>query len=183
MNVSDIILKVSLLPPQITYDGQAPSWHRAQILIPDGEIGIAFQFRFARISEMNAGIDNVTLTPGACEVSGKLPQWPVTGVLSWYHINLSFEDWVPVDEVYRHPIFRSVTVTWQRFNSSLPGQNGRHFTDVIFRCLFVNENLCISIKNSLKFVPRGPINNISALVQIMAWCRTGDKPLSEPMIA
>ena len=29
----------------------------------------------------------------------------------------------------------------------------------------------ILIKNSLKFVPKGPINNIPALVQIMAWCR------------
>ena len=33
-----------------------------------------------------------------------------------------------------------------------------------------------------KFVPYGPINNIPALVQIMAWCRPGDKPLSEPMM-
>ena len=35
---------------------------------------------------------------------------------------------------------------------------------------------------SLKFVPKGPINNIPALVRIMAWRRPGDKPLSEPMI-
>ena len=40
----------------------------------------------------------------------------------------------------------------------------------------------ISIKISLKFVPMGPINNIPALVQILAWRRSGDKPLSEPMI-
>ena len=33
----------------------------------------------------------------------------------------------------------------------------------------------------LKF-HKGPIYNIPALVQIMAWCRTGDKPLSEPMM-
>ena len=32
------------------------------------------------------------------------------------------------------------------------------------------------------FVPKGPINNIPALVQIMAWRRPGDKPLSEPMM-
>ena len=36
--------------------------------------------------------------------------------------------------------------------------------------------------NSLKFVPKGSINYISSLVQIMAWCQTGDKPLSEPMM-
>ena len=38
----------------------------------------------------------------------------------------------------------------------------------------------ISIKISLKFVPKGPINNIPSLVQIMAWRRPGGKPLSEP---
>ena len=46
----------------------------------------------------------------------------------------------------------------------------------------LNENVRISIKNSLKFVPKGSINNIPALVQIMAWRRLGDKPLFEPMI-
>ena len=39
-----------------------------------------------------------------------------------------------------------------------------------------------SIKISLKFVPKGPINNIPTLVQIMTWRRPGDKPLSEPMM-
>ena len=67
-------------------------------------------------------------------------------------------------------------------NSSLPGQNGRYFADDIFRCIFVNENVWISIKISLNFVPGGPINNIPSLVQIMAWRRPGDKPLSEPMM-
>ena len=47
---------------------------------------------------------------------------------------------------------------------------------------FLNKNVRISIKISLKFVPKGPINNIPALVQIMAWHRPGDKPLSEPMM-
>ena len=43
------------------------------------------------------------------------------------------------------------------------------------------EIIIISIKISLKFVFKGPIDNIPALVQIMAWRRPGDKPLSEPM--
>ena len=38
------------------------------------------------------------------------------------------------------------------------------------------------MKISLKFVAQGPIN-IPALVQIMAWRRLGDKPLSELMMA
>ena len=61
-------------------------------------------------------------------------------------------------------------------------QNGRHFADDIFKCIFLNENVWIPIKISLKFVPNGPINDIPALVQIMAWRRSGDKPLSEPMV-
>ena len=67
-------------------------------------------------------------------------------------------------------------------NSLRPRQNGRHFADDIFKCIFFNENVWIFIKISLKFVPRGPINNIPALVQIMAWRRPGDKPLSETMM-
>ena len=61
-------------------------------------------------------------------------------------------------------------------------QNGRHFADDIFKRIFLNENIWIPIKISLKFVPKGSINNIPALVQIMAWRRPGDKPLSEPMM-
>ena len=51
-----------------------------------------------------------------------------------------------------------------------------------FSCIFLNENVWIPIKISLKFVPKGRINNVPALVQIMAWRRPGDKPLSEPMM-
>ena len=67
-------------------------------------------------------------------------------------------------------------------NTLRPRQNGRNFADDIFKCIFLNENVWISIKISLKFVPKGPINNIPALVQIMAWRRPGDKPLSQPML-
>ena len=66
-------------------------------------------------------------------------------------------------------------------NTLRPRQDGRHFTDDILKCIFLNENVWIPIKISLKFVRKGPINNIPALVQIMAWRRSGDKPLSEPM--
>ena len=72
-------------------------------------------------------------------------------------------------------------LSWGFFNTLRPRQNGRHFPDDIFKCIFLNENEWISIKISLKLVPKFPINNIPALVQIMAWRRPGDKPLSEPM--
>ena len=87
----------------------------------------------------------------------------------------------------------------QRVKSLRPRQNGRLFTDDTFKRSFLNENIRISTKNSLKFVPKGLINNIPALVQIMAcrlvrakplsalflimaWRRPDDKPLSEPML-
>ena len=64
-------------------------------------------------------------------------------------------------------------------NTLRPRQNGGHFADDIFKRIFFDENVWISIQVSLKFVPKGRINNIPALVQIMAWRRPGDKPLSE----
>ena len=67
-------------------------------------------------------------------------------------------------------------------NTLRPRQNGRHYADDIFKCIFLNENVSIVIKISLKFVPKDPINNIPALVQIMAWRRAGNKPLSEPIM-
>ena len=67
-------------------------------------------------------------------------------------------------------------------NTLRPRQNGRYFADDTFNRIFMKENVRISIKFSLKFVPKGPINNIPALVQIMAWRRPGDKPLSEPVM-
>ena len=57
-----------------------------------------------------------------------------------------------------------------------------HFGDNIFRCIFLNKNVWISLKISLKFVPKFQINNIPVLVQIMAWRWPVDKPLSEPIM-
>ena len=65
-------------------------------------------------------------------------------------------------------------------NTLRPRQNGLLFADDTFKRIFLNQNARISIKISLRFVPKGPINNNSALVQIVAWRRSGDKPLSEP---
>ena len=50
------------------------------------------------------------------------------------------------------------------------------------KCIFLNENDKIPIQISLKFVPRSPVDNKSTLVQVMAWHRTGDKPLPELML-
>ena len=66
--------------------------------------------------------------------------------------------------------------------SSPPGQDGCHFANDIFKRIFVIENVTISIQISLKFVLRDSNDNKSALVQVMAWRRTGDKPLPEQML-
>ena len=63
-----------------------------------------------------------------------------------------------------------------------PRQNGCHFPDDILECNFLDENLLIMIKISLTLVPKSLINNTPALVQIMAWRRPSDKPLSQPMM-
>ena len=68
------------------------------------------------------------------------------------------------------------------FNTLRPRQNGRYFADDTFKLIFFNENVGISIKISLKFIIKGPINNIPAMVQIMVWRWSGHKPLSEPVM-
>ena len=54
--------------------------------------------------------------------------------------------------------------------------------DDIFTYIFLLENDRFSIQISLKLVPKSPIDNKPAFVQVMAWRRTGNKPLSEPMM-
>ena len=51
--------------------------------------------------------------------------------------------------------------------------------DDIFKHILLNENVGIFIQMSLKYIPKGLIDYMSALVQVMAWRRTGNKPLPE----
>ena len=74
------------------------------------------------------------------------------------------------------PLIITTTLTTPIINTLRPRQNGRHFADDTFKRIFMNENVRISINISLKFVPKSLINNILALLQIMAWRRPGDKP-------
>ena len=57
-----------------------------------------------------------------------------------------------------------VMIMMERFNTLRPRQNGRHIADDILKFIFWNENFWIPIEISLKFVPKGPIHNIPALV-------------------
>ena len=67
----------------------------------------------------------------------------------------------------------------EALNTLRQRQNVHHFADNIFKCIPMNENVSISIKIS----PKGPIDNIPALVQMMVWHWSGHKPLSESMMA
>ena len=75
-----------------------------------------------------------------------------------------------------------IIIVWFKFLSSLyrtfdkksisvlfPHKNGCHFADDDFMYIFMNGKFCILIQISLKFVPKGLIDNQSALVQVMAW--------------
>ena len=106
----------------------------------------------------------------------------------WRHRNVQFCSWLP---------------SWQ-YNSTASGSglvplrgqaitsiiNSSHLdkmtailADDISKCIFLNENDGIPIQISLKFVPSSPIDKNPALVQVMAWRRTGDRPLPESMMA
>ena len=61
----------------------------------------------------------------------------------------------------------------QWVNTLRQKEDGRHFADDIFTCIFFNENCSILLKFSLKYVRKGPIDNNPPLVQIMAWRRSG----------
>ena len=54
--------------------------------------------------------------------------------------------------------------------------------DNTFKCISLNEKFWILHKFSQEYVTWGLIDSMAAWVQVMAWCRTGDKSLSEPML-
>ena len=63
-----------------------------------------------------------------------------------------------------------------------PRQDGRHFAADIVICIFFNENFRTLNKILLKYVSKGLFNNVAAIVQIIMWCQTGNKSLSEAML-
>ena len=65
-------------------------------------------------------------------------------------------------EIFVEAIIHDLRI-WKDVNTFRLRQNGRRFADDTFKCIFLNENVRISIEISLKFIPKGPINNIQAL--------------------
>ena len=57
-----------------------------------------------------------------------------------------------------------------------PKENGWHFANYIFKLIFLYGSCCIWINVSLKVVLKDAISYKLALVQIMAWSRTRNKP-------
>ena len=99
------------------------------------------------------------------------------GVL--FNSNIIKRTWINID-ISKHKWRTRNSISSS--NSSPPVQNGRHFVDDIFRCIFVNEKFCDLIESTLKIVHKGPVDNNTALVQTMAWHQISDRPLSEPML-
>ena len=114
--------------------------------------------------------------------NGHQATWPIQVMIVLWHWQI----------IYNHHCWQkddSQTITefnlvkdMASINTLRLRQNGHRLADDTFKRIFMNENVRISINISLKFVPTGLINNIPALVQIMAWRRPGNKPLSEPMM-
>ena len=96
-------------------------------------------------------------------------------IIAWMSNYIHIKPWNVID----HPCqnFNSGSIDSLRMR-----QNGRHFTDNPSKHIFLSHTIQISIKFSLKLVSKGQINNIPALVPIMAWRCPSDKLLSEPMM-
>ena len=109
---------------------------------------------------------------------------PVINEIFWH----SFQGDVYLNnhDIYPQVVFQTntfeITATSPRGQWVRTEQNGWHYADDIFNCIFLDEDKRIATNISLKFVHKGQINNIPVLFQIMAWCWLGNKPLAEPMM-
>ena len=115
-----------------------------------------------------------------CWMYSHICQGNAVSILRWHEWHFRFYQTTPF--CLSDSSTFTKTIEFHTFNTLRPRQDGRHFPDDHLKCIFLNENIWISLKISLKFVPDVRINKIPALVQIMAWRRPGDKPLSEPMM-
>ena len=103
-------------------------------------------------------------------------------LLSWMSVKCSkiIYIWTAFPNAFTQVVTHQNMSVKLQINTLRLRQNGRHFPDNIFTCIFSNENVWISRKISLTILPKDWINNIPVLIQIMAWRRIGAKPLPEP---
>ena len=108
--------------------------------------------------------------------------WTSPNKLQW-NVNRNSYIFIP-ENPFQNVVWKMAAILSrpQCVNTLRPRQYGRHFPDDILKRICLNENVSISIKISLKLVPKVQFNNIPTLLQIMAWHWPGDKLLSEPMV-
>ena len=93
----------------------------------------------------------------------------------WHGLGIASHQFVWWKYLFMHKTNASLTHwVWSKM--------AHHISDDIFKYIFLNDNVCIAIRISLKFVPEGPIHNIPSLVQKITWRLVGAKPLSESMM-
>ena len=129
-------------------------------------------------------------------VTGKIPRTKASDAERWCFFDLrlnerlSKQSWGWWFETPSRPLWRhsnghtGLADMWaycHLHNKLRSRHNGRHFEEDVFKCVFFHENWFTFCHVSLKFVSRSLIDNILALVQIMAWRWIGGKPSSEPM--
>ena len=127
----------------------------------------------------------LALCEGNPPVTGGFPlQRPVTQSFDVFctWTNTWANNWDAGDLRCHHGHYDVTAMSYDQNTQLTHWQNGRYFADNIFKLILLSENCVISIEISLKFIPKAPINNNRPLVQILAWRRTGAKPLSKPML-
>ena len=87
-----------------------------------------------------------------------------------------------------HALTRSnlshVTVTcYSPINALRPNQGGSHLADEMVERIFCGSKLLFFDANSTKGVSSVQLRKNTALIRVLIWCRTGHKPLSEPIVA
>ena len=85
-----------------------------------------------------------------------------------------------IPNIVRHAVNVMCIYAWT--NSSPLYKMAAIDADDTFNSIFLKENNRIPIQISLKYVSRSPIDNKTALVRVVAWRRTGDKPLPGQMV-
>ena len=95
---------------------------------------------------------------------GEIKDKKVSGFHNWLQFYLEEQDQLLTYDRHVNSCKVGVLVAGNCALIHLPCQNGRHFADDNFKCIFVNENGCNLIQISLKFIPKGPIDNIPTLV-------------------
>ena len=120
------------------------------------------------------------LCAGNSPGTGEFPhKWPVTrkmfpfdNVIISYHFSIFEAIYIAFFYVW---LSYDVDCRKLGLNTLRMRLNRRHFANVILKCIFLKENVLISTEISRNVIPMCPINNIPALVQIMAWRCAGDK--------